>query len=113
MANNDFNKPHFFLDSNAISQNFTSPNGGGGGDAQIIPAQNRLIHSGKLRGDLATISTQLITLKDAVTEIPLQMGIGIQVEFESFPDIEMAVESLANTVISPFLTEIKSRYLGH
>tara|TARA_R110002033_G_scaffold20300_4_gene51495 strand:- start:23208 stop:25748 length:2541 start_codon:yes stop_codon:yes gene_type:complete len=108
MANNDFNKPHFFLDSNAISQNFTSPNGGGGGDAQIIPAQNRLIHSGKLRGDLATISTQLITLKDAVTEIPLQMGIGIQVEFESFPDIEMAVESLANATQKIELHNIKT-----
>lgn len=95
MANNDFNKPHFLLNSNAVSHNFTYPNGGGG-DSQTIPPQNRLVHSGKLRGDLATISTQLNTLKDNAKEIPLQMGIGIQVEFESFPDIEMAFGSLAN-----------------
>jgi hypothetical protein len=95
MANNDFNKPHFLLDSNAVSHNFTFPNGGGGA-SQIIPAQNRSFHSGKLRGDLATISTQLNTLKEDAKEIPLQMGIGIQVEFESFPDIKMAFGSLAN-----------------
>jgi hypothetical protein len=108
MASNDFNKSHFFLDSNAISQKYTSPSSGGGGDSQAIPAQNRPIHSGKLRGDLATVSTQLDKLKEYSSELPLQMGIGIQVEFESFPDIEMAVGSLANAAQNIELHNIKT-----
>jgi hypothetical protein len=107
MASNDFNKPHFFLDSIAISQNFTSPSGGGGGP-QIIPAQNRSSHSGKLRGDLATISTRLNILKEDASDFPLQMGIGIQVEFESFPDIELAVGSLADATHKIELHNVKT-----
>ncbi len=95
MAYNDFDKPHFFLDSSAISTDFTSPIRGPV-SSLVTPAQNRATHSGKLRGDLATISTKLATLKEDASDIALTMGIGIQVEFESFPDVGMAVESLAN-----------------
>jgi len=105
MANNDFNKPHFFLNSIAKSQNFTTPS------RRIppttIPEQNRQIHSGKLRGDLATVSTQLRILKDSAAGISLQMGIGIQVEFESFPNIKLAFESLANATQGIDLHNIK------
>lgn len=107
MAYNDFDKPHFFLDSSAISTGFTSPRGGGGSH-QITPAQNRPTHSGKLRGDLAIISTKLDTLKEKSADIALTMGIGIQVEFESFPDIDMAVESLANATQGIDLHNIKT-----
>lgn len=106
MANNNFNKPHFFLNSIATSQNFTTP--------RIIitptaiPEQNRQTHSGKLRGDLATIATQLETLKQSASDIPLQMGIGIQVEFESFPGIEMAVDRLANATQKIELHNVKT-----
>lgn len=93
MANNEFNKPHFFFNSIASSQNFITPSMRI--PPNVIPAQNRQAHSDKLRGDLAIISTQLNNLKEDASDIPLQMGIGIQVEFESFPDIKMAIESLA------------------
>ncbi len=55
MANNDFNKPHFILDTNVIPQDFTTPSSGGGGKPDLIPAQNRITHSSKLRGDLTII----------------------------------------------------------
>jgi hypothetical protein len=106
MANNDFNKPHFFLNSIAIAHNFITHR------IQIptknIPKQNRQRHSGKLRGDLATISTEFNSLKEDAKELPLQMGIGIQVEFESFPDIEMAIGSLANETQKIELHNIKT-----
>jgi hypothetical protein len=106
MANNDFNKPHFFLNSISIAHNFTTPS------RRIppknIPKQNRQTHSGKLRGDLASISTELNTLKEDANEIPLQMGIGIQVEFESFPDIKMAIGSLASEAQKIELHNIKT-----
>ncbi|MFT6373280.1 MAG: hypothetical protein ACJAZT_002040 [Gammaproteobacteria bacterium] len=106
MANNEFNKPHFFLNSISIAHNFTTPSRRI--TPKIIPRQNRQTHSGKLRGDLATISTQLNALKEDAKEIPLQMGIGIQVEFESFPDIEMAIGSLPSETQKIELHNIKT-----
>lgn len=95
MANNDFDKPHFFLNSTAIPKNFTAH--GGGGSKSTPPRESRFLHSQKLRGDLETISTNFDTLKYEAEAASLEMGLGIQIEFESFPDIEMAVESLAYT----------------
>lgn len=106
MTNHDFNKPHFILNSIATPQNFTTPNRRI--PQIIIPAKNRQMHSGKLRGDLATISTRLNTLREDASDIPLQMEIGIQVEFESFPDIKMAVESLANATQKIELHNVKT-----
>ncbi|QUX93227.1 hypothetical protein CYL31_18295 [Marinomonas sp. A3A] len=96
MANNDFDKPHFFLSFTAIPKNYTVPPSGGGGDPKLTPAQNRFLHSRKLRGDLVTISADLDSLKHDIAATSLEMEVGIQVEFESFPDIELAVESLAD-----------------
>ena len=110
MAINDFNKPHFFLNSNAKTKNFTSPGSGGGGK-NAVPVQDRAEHSGKLRGDLANISTKLEALKDEVSEVPLTMGIGIQVAFESFPDVDMAVESLANAIYGVELHNVRTQQL--
>ncbi|MBE0471914.1 MAG: S8 family peptidase [Methyloprofundus sp.] len=107
MAYNDFDKPHFFLNSNATSKAFTSPSGGGGAP-KTIPKQDRPTHSAKLREDLATISTKLETLKREASDIALTMGIGIQAEFESFPDVDMAVESLANAIHGIELHNVKT-----
>lgn len=62
MANNDFNKPHFFLNSTAIPKNFTATSDRRI-ESNLTPARNRLLHSKKLRGDLATISADLNSLK--------------------------------------------------
>ena len=106
MANNDFDKPHFFLNSTAIPKNFTAH--GGGGSKLTPPRESRFLHSQKLRGDLATISTSFDTLKDEAEAVSLEMGLGIQIEFESFPDIEMAVESLANAPKKIDLLNVKT-----
>jgi hypothetical protein len=107
MANNTFDKPHFFLDSTAASKNFTSPSSGGS-KAKLTPAQNRLLHSNKLRSDLAVISADLDALKQEVLGKPLEMGAGIQVEFESFPGIDMAVQSLADAGKNIDLLNVKT-----
>lgn len=95
MATHIHNKPHFFLQSSATSHNFTSPSKGGGG-SQSVPAQNRTHQSRKLRGDLANVATSFSELKSSISDVNLEMGIGIQVEFVSHPDVNMAVTSLAN-----------------
>lgn len=95
MATNIHNKPHFFLQSSATSHNFTSPSKGGGG-SQTVPTQDRAQQSRKLRGDLANVATSFSELKSSIADVNLEMGIGIQVEFVSHPDVNMAVTSLAN-----------------
>jgi hypothetical protein len=106
MANKIYNKPHFVLNSIATPQRFTTPN------IRIppivIPAQDRQKHSGSLRGDLAIVSTQLDTMRHNASDITLQMGMGIQVEFESFPDIKMAVDKLANATHKIELHNVKT-----
>lgn len=107
MPNHVFNKPHFFLDSTVTSQNFTTPVGGGGGSVEI-PFRNRPQHSGKLRGDLATVSASFDDVKESAVDISLQMGIGVQVEFESYPGVELSVESLANATQGIDLHNVKT-----
>lgn len=111
MANNDFDKPHFFLNSTAIPKNFTATS-----DRRIepkkTPSRDRFSHSRNLRGDLATISTKLEALKHEAEAVSLEKGIGIQVEFESFPDIDMAVQSLADAGKEIDLLNVKTVISG-
>lgn len=107
MANNNFDKPHFFLNSTAISKNFTATSDRRI-ESKLTPAQNRLLHSKKLRGDLATISTYFDSLKHKTEATQLEMELGIQIEFESFPGIEMAIESLADARKKVDLLSVKT-----
>ncbi|EGR4210622.1 S8 family peptidase [Vibrio cholerae] len=95
MKENSFTKPHFFLNDSASSHPFTSPSKGGGG-SPAIPSKDRPSHSRKLRKDLQNVTSTLSSLKAATSSVHLTTGLGIQVEFESFPDVEMSVQSLAN-----------------
>tara|TARA_R110002033_G_scaffold59417_1_gene109104 strand:+ start:117311 stop:119848 length:2538 start_codon:yes stop_codon:yes gene_type:complete len=111
MANNEFDKPHFFLNSTAIPKNFTATSDRRI-ESKLTPAQNRLLHSKKLRGDLATISADLNSLKHNNVATSLEMEVGIQVEFESFPAIEMAIESLSHSSKKIDLLNVKTVYDG-
>ncbi|WP_299017154.1 S8 family peptidase [uncultured Photobacterium sp.] len=107
MARNDYNKPHFFLNSSASSHEFTSPSRGGGSSVEI-PAKNRATHSSKLRQDIQSVASDFSSLKQGIPISTLEMGVGIQVEFESFPDVEIAVQSLANDPQGILLHNIKT-----
>lgn len=74
MSNSAFDKPHFLLDSNATSQKFTTPSGGGGGQQTVIPPKDRRLHSGKLRGDLATVYSKLDQLKVELVRVAVRAG---------------------------------------
>ncbi len=88
-------KPHFFLGRTGKSEPYTSVSTGGG-KKQAIPEQNRQQHGLALLGQLQQIQTDQQDLKTEASDYPLESVIGIQIEFESFPDIALAVESLAN-----------------
>ncbi|WP_215408380.1 S8 family peptidase [Vibrio gigantis] len=107
MARNEYNKPHFFLNSSASSHEFTSPSRGGGPSIEI-PAKNRTSHSSKLRQDIQSVASDFSSLKQNIPTSTLEMGVGIQVEFESYPDVEMAVQSLANDPQGILLHNLKT-----
>ncbi|VAW87215.1 putative serine protease [hydrothermal vent metagenome] len=88
-------KPHFFLGRTGKPELYTSVSTGGG-KKQSTPEQNRQQHGSALLSQLQQIQTDQQTLKSEASAYPLESAIGIQIEFESFPDIALAVESLAN-----------------
>ncbi len=94
MANNTDIKPHIFLGSIGKVEKYTHP-GSGGGDT-VIPERNRQQHGGQLSAQLDQVKQQQQEIEAESEGYDLESGIGIQVAFESFPDVEMAVESLAN-----------------
>lgn len=94
MADNKEVKPHIYLGSTGKTEGYTSTSGGGSNTE--IPARNRQQHGGQLIGQLRQLKEQQTAIHQEAEHHDLQAPVGIQVEFESFPGIELAVESLAN-----------------
>ena len=93
MANGNGTKyRHFILSGTAETQAYRSR---GGGDRPEIPARNRAQHARKLQGQMNEVRTAAESARQAQQEAGMEESLGIQVEFESFPDIELAFESLA------------------
>jgi len=90
----DRRRPHFILERRAQSERFQSPAGGPSG--ATIPPQNRQQHGGRLSAQVAGLHAAAEQARAEQIEAGMEDGLGIQVEFESFPDIELAFESLAH-----------------
>ncbi len=89
------NRPHIVLSETSVAKPFTA-HSAGGGDSKEVPELSRAQHG-------AFLQTQLQALKpiaeDAAAkqhEMGLESGIGLQIQFRSQPDVELAFESLAN-----------------
>ena len=89
----DLRKPHFILEGTAETERFRSPQQGGGGPA--VPDRNRNQHGDALLRQIEALRPQVTAARNAQEAAGLEEGFGLQVEFESFPDIELAFESLA------------------
>lgn len=87
------NHPHFIFQNSAQSEHFTSPAKGGGGTA--IPDRDRNEHGGALLGKLQQLTPVLNDAAAQQRQAGADEGFGLQIEFESFPDVELAFESLA------------------
>ena len=95
MANgNDGQNQHFILKGVTETEAYRYP-GGGGGDRPDIPKRDRQTHATALRGQLEEVRATAETAADAQRESGMEEGLGLQVEFESFPELESAFESLA------------------
>ncbi len=83
---------HFILSGTAKTEAYRSR---GGGDRPEIPERNRAQHARRLQGQMNEVRTAAESARQAQQDAGMEESLGIQVEFESFPDIELAFESLA------------------
>jgi hypothetical protein len=92
MANEGQRKRHFLLRNNAQSEPFKSPPRRGGG--ATIPGRDRQAHGNALLAQVQQLAPQLGAAKVEQQQAGLEEGFGLQIECQSFPDIELAFESL-------------------
>ena len=90
----DRQRRHFILEGVTETESYRYPGSGGGGSSEI-PARNRAEHGGALQRQIGELRTVAESARDAQQAAGMEDGLGLQVEFESFPDIELAFESLA------------------
>ncbi len=92
----DQNNPklkHFILGNIAETEPFSRPQQKI--DKQGIPERDRRQHGTALLCQVEALRPEMLAAREAQEEAGLDGGFGLQVEFESFPDIELAFESLA------------------
>lgn len=88
----DSRKPHFLLTNSASTDPYRSPSQGGGGKA--VPARDRHQHGAALLGQLQSLQPTFVEARSVQEQAGIEEGFGLQMEFESFPGIELAFESL-------------------
>ncbi|MCY4237642.1 MAG: S8 family peptidase [Rhodospirillaceae bacterium] len=88
----DERRRHFILEGVTETEAYRSQ---GRGSRSPIPARNRAQHAGDLKRQIEELRNEAAAAGDAQREAGLEDGLGLQVEFKSFPDIELAFESLA------------------
>ena len=94
MANGaDERNRHFILDGVTETEAYRSPQEGGG--RPKVPERDRERHGGTLLRQLDGLHPQAEAAKEAQRQAGVDEGFGLVIEFESFPDIELAFESLA------------------
>lgn len=94
MAENNWQrKRHFLLQNSAKTERFVSP------PRVVVPTpisgRDRQTHGTALLGQIQQLAPQVEAAKIAQQQAGVQEGFGLQIEFQSFPNIELAFESLA------------------
>ncbi len=83
---------HFILEGVTETEPYRSQ---GMGRRPDPPEQNRERHGAALRRQIRDLQEAANSAREAQQAAGIEDGLGLQVEFESFPDIELAFESLA------------------
>ena len=86
-------RKHFILEGVTTTERFVPPRQGG--KRALIPDRDRRRHGTALRSQIEALQSISEIALEAQKDAGLEGGFGLQVEFESFPDIELAFESLA------------------
>lgn len=88
-------RPHLVLQDTSKAIGFTAHSAGGGGP-RGVPDLPRQQHGQALRAQIEALkptSTEVVRIQ---TQQGLESGFGLQIQFTSQPDVELAFESLAN-----------------
>ena len=94
MANgSDRRSRHFVLEGFTETEPYRSSQQRG--PRSVVPERDRASHGGALQGQIDALRVQANAARDAQEAAGMEEGLGLQVEFESFPEIELAFESLA------------------
>lgn len=88
-------RPHLVLQETSRAVGFTAHSPGGGGP-KVVPDLPRAQHGRALQNQLEVLKPVAIEAARAQQEQQLSSGIGLQIQFASHPDVELAFESLAN-----------------
>lgn len=88
----DPRRPHFILSGMGRRERFRSAQQGGA--EKRIPARDRVTHGQQLMGQLEALRPEFERVQEAAHAAGLDQS-GLVIEFESFPDVELAVESLS------------------
>jgi hypothetical protein len=89
----DQRKPHFILENTVTAEPFRPRPVVV--DPTEVPSQDRQQHGGQLLQQLEALRPEIEQAHSRQESAGMDEGFGLQVEFESFPDIELAFESLA------------------
>ncbi len=92
MDQNSRQNRHLILEGFTETEPFKSASGGG--TPKNIPERNRAEHGAALLGQIGELKPELAAARQAQEEAGLESGFGLKVEFESFPDVPLAFESL-------------------
>jgi len=88
-------RPHLVLTDTSQTQAFTA-HSANGGPKRTLPALDRARHGASLRAQLQLIQDASGDLIAKQLDIGLESGLGLQIQFRSQPDVELAFESLQN-----------------
>lgn len=89
------NKLHFFLSETGVAERYTYPRQVVT-PAAIIPEQNRAQHGSALMSQIDSVKAAQETLTMEADSYELQSQNGIQITFDSFEGVDLAIESLAD-----------------
>ncbi|MFZ5699642.1 MAG: S8 family peptidase [Pseudomonadota bacterium] len=87
-------KPHLVATDTSTPQAFTSHAGGGG--EKVIPQRDRAAHGAMLANQLGALRQTSEAAIAQQKQLGLESGLGLQIQFVGFPDVELAFESLGN-----------------
>lgn len=92
MDQNSRQNRHLILEGFTETEPFKSPPTRD--SKKSIPERNRAEHGAALLGRIEELKPELAAARQAQEEAGLESGFGLKVEFESFPDVPLAFESL-------------------
>lgn len=85
---------HFVLSNTSQTEAYTSVIKGGG--KKTLPELDRMVHGQALLGQLSTLKTLAEETKNQQQQAGITTGLGLQIQFSSLPDVELAIQSLSD-----------------